>query len=65
MEYQLVTPRHSTGFDIEGYVGFHMSVCQLMTLRVSNVDVFVTLEFIHLCILCIVTQCLFQDVSIM
>ena len=30
-----------------------------------SVDVFVTLECIHLCILCIVTWCLFRDVSIM
>ena len=29
------------------------------------VDVFVTSECIHLCILCIVTRFLFQDVSIM
>ena len=29
-----------------------------------GVDVFVTSECIHLCILCIVTQCLFWDVSI-
>ena len=29
------------------------------------VDVFVTSECIHLCILCIVTRCLFLDVSIM
>ena len=28
-------------------------------------DVFVTSECIHLCILCIVTRCLFRDVSIM
>ena len=31
----------------------------------SNVDVFVTSECIHLCILCLVTRCLFRDVSIM
>ena len=31
----------------------------------KNVDVFVTSECIHLCILCIVTRCLFRDVSIM
>ena len=31
----------------------------------SNFDVFVTSECIHLCILCIVTRCLFRDVSIM
>jgi len=36
MEYQLVTPRDSMGFDLEAYVSFHMSVYQLMTLGVSN-----------------------------
>ena len=30
-----------------------------------DVDVFVTLECIHLCILCLVPQCLFRDVSVM
>ena len=30
-----------------------------------GVDVYLTSECIHLCILCIVTQCLFRDVSIM
>ena len=30
-----------------------------------GVDVYVTSECIHLCILCIVTRCLFRDVSIM
>ena len=32
---------------------------------VEDVDVFVTSKCIHLCILCIVPGCLFQDVSIM
>ena len=32
---------------------------------IEHVDVFVTSKCIHLCILCIVTQCLFRDVSIM
>ena len=30
----------------------------------EDVDVFVTLECIHLCILCLVPLCLFLDVSI-
>ena len=33
--------------------------------KLDNVNVFVTLECIHLYILCIVPQCLFQDVSVM
>ena len=33
--------------------------------NVPPIDVFVTLECIHLYILCIVPQCLFQEVSIM
>ena len=32
---------------------------------IIDVDVFVTSECIYLCILCIVTRCLFRDVSIM
>ena len=31
----------------------------------KGVDVFVTSECIHLCILCLVPRCLFQDVSVM
>ena len=37
----------------------------VMESGVPYVDVFVTSECIHLYILCIVTLCLFQDVSIM
>ena len=33
--------------------------------RLDGVDVYVTSECILLCILCMVTQCLFWDVSIM
>ena len=36
MEYQLVTPRDSMGFDLEAYVSFHMSVYQLTALEVTN-----------------------------
>ena len=38
--------------------------CSLRKLA-TCVDVFVTSECIHLCYLCIVTRCLFRDVSIM
>ena len=37
----------------------------LTWLNVSVVDVFVTLEYIHLYILCIVPRCLFQEVFVM
>ena len=37
----------------------------MYVVSVIFVDVFVTLECIHLCILCIVTRCLFWDVYIM
>ena len=44
--------------------GLHSYLCH--TIIVFNpLDVFVTSECIHLCISCIVTRCLFQDVSIM
>ena len=38
---------------------------ELRAMLLPTVDVFVTLECIHLGILCIVTRCLFRDVSIM
>ena len=52
---------------IAGQNGRHYSIKfeLIKTKRFMSVDVFVTSECIHLCILCIVTRCLFQDVSIM
>ena len=46
----------------------NVSKKSIQSMRVAYeeaVDVFVTSECIHLCILCIVTRCLFRDVSIM
>ena len=36
-----------------------------LRIELVSVDVYVTSKCIHLCILCIVTRCLFRDVSIM
>ena len=47
-------------------MGLNLFIEVMITLlNWRSVDVFVTLECIHLWILCIVTQCLFQDVFVM
>ena len=55
---------HCNPTSAEGH-GYIIVVVDYFTKWVEAVDVFVTSECIHLCILCIVTRCLFQDVSIM
>ena len=49
----------------EEHLRLTLQVLREHQLYAKLVDVFVNLECIHLCILCIVTQFLFRDVSIM
>ena len=59
--------RQAKGQSIQYYItiGSKRATRAKVHLHAWHVDVFVTSECIHLCILCLVTQCLFRDVSIM
>ena len=64
LKYLIGTTSHALCFrgscsNMQGYVDAYMDGDKY------SVDVFVTSECIHLCILCLVTRCLFRDVSIM
>ena len=55
----------SLGNPMVGLPSFTVNMIVSSSALGKIVDVFVTSECIHLCILCLVTRCLFRDGSIM